>query len=220
MTPKYYKEYRKVERLESEVFSAKNPWVFLTGMRQAGNSIKTCLKCKWVLDKIKEGKKTVIYSSFVSLGLEKMQALLKKENISYAEITGKVSKSQRSQIVNEYNKNKVKVLFITKAGAEGLDLKGTRYVIIFESLWNRAAENQIIGRAVRYKSHIDLPKKERKVTAYHLVIVKPGNLESTDKHLESADQMLRTHTDKKLAAHSQFLKKIYPLSIEQRKKCK
>ena len=60
-----------------------------------------------------------------------------------------------------------------KAGGEGLDLKGTRYVILLEKSWNRPNEEQIIGRAVRYKSHTHLPKEEQKVDVYHLIITKP-----------------------------------------------
>ncbi|HMP28313.1 MAG TPA: DEAD/DEAH box helicase family protein, partial [Saprospiraceae bacterium] len=47
MTPKYYQEYLKVEHENSDYFG--NPWVFLTGMRQASNSLEECIKCDWVL---------------------------------------------------------------------------------------------------------------------------------------------------------------------------
>ena len=63
---------------------------------------------------------------------------------------------------------------ITKAGGEGLDLKEVRNVILFEKGWNVAGEEQVIGRAVRLKSHIGLDdEKDKLVTVYHLVVVKP-----------------------------------------------
>ena len=53
----------------------------------------------------------------------------------------------------------IKVIMITKAGAEGLDLKNVRNVHIMEPYWYETRIQQVIGRAARYNSHIDLPEK-------------------------------------------------------------
>lgn len=220
MTPKYYNEYNKVENQISHLFSDKNPWKFLTGMRQASNVLIDCIKCDWILKKVKENRKTIIYSSFLTFGVKKIQELFEDHNIKYAEVTGKMTKKKREESVDLYNKDLVKVLFITKAGGQGLDLKGTRNVIIMESVWNRATEQQIIGRAVRYKSHTHLPEKERKVNVYHLIVIKPSlgkyGRPTSDK-IPSADSIIKQIMEDKDIRNMEFLERLYPLSIEQQK---
>jgi ubiquitin C-terminal hydrolase len=60
----------------------------------------------------------------------------------------------------------IKMFIITSSGAEGIDLKHVRVVHMIESYWNPARTDQVIGRAIRTNSHIDLPEHERKVKAY------------------------------------------------------
>lgn len=211
MNPAYHREYMKVEQQNSHLFSAINPWRFLVGMRQASNALESCPKCEWSLEKVKEGKKTLIYSAFVTYGVRKMQEMLDESGIAYAEVTGSMPKAKRDEAVKEYNAGKVRVLFITKAGGEGLDLKGTRNVIIFESSWNRATELQVIGRAIRYKSHADLPEDERNVNIYHLLSVKPHQGRDIRP---SADTYLQMMTEKKQKSLNRFIETIYPVSIE------
>jgi hypothetical protein len=62
--------------------------------------------------------------------------------------------------------SRVKVIFISQAGAEGLDLKFIRQVHILEPWYNMNRIEQIIGRAVRTCSHKDLPFVQRNVEIY------------------------------------------------------
>jgi superfamily II DNA/RNA helicase len=69
-------------------------------------------------------------------------------------INGTVPKKKRQDIVNLFNDpDGPNVLIITKAGGEGLDLKGVRVVILFEKGLTISGMDQVIGRAIRYKSH-------------------------------------------------------------------
>ena len=61
---------------------------------------------------------------------------------------------------------KVKVIIISKAGTEGLDFKNIRQVHILEPWFNLNRADQTIGRAVRNKSHCDLPFNERTVQVF------------------------------------------------------
>ena len=212
MTDKFYKAYHAVENSVSEFFSETNPWRFLTGVRQASNALEECQKCDWVLARAKTGVKMVIYSAFLTFGVEQMQLLFKKAQIEYREVTGKMSAKNRNEAVKDYNSGKVNVLFITKAGGEGLDLKNTREVVIFESAWNENTEKQVIGRAARFRSHISLPADQRYVDVYHLIMTKPPRY---NDDIPSADGMLREMIERKKKENSHFLKKLYPLSIEQ-----
>lgn len=55
------------------------------------------------------------------------------------------------------------VLMITKAGAEGLDLKSIRQVHVLEPFWNEVRVQQVVGRGSRNKSHSYLAPEEHTV---------------------------------------------------------
>jgi len=64
------------------------------------------------------------------------------------------------------NGEKVKVVIISVAGAEGLDFKNIRQVHILEPWYNMNLLEQIIGRAIRNCSHKRLPYSQRNVELY------------------------------------------------------
>ena len=176
------KKLKYIEKNNIENYDKKFGNSFMIIIRKAVNDIRVaegslCLKCPYVLNIIKEGKKTLVHSSFVTSGIKLVQEALDKEDppIPYLEISGKiVDKLKRAEIVKQYIESDViNVLFITSAGEQGLDLKKVRNVILFEKGWNKQKEEQAIGRAVRYDSHEGLDEIDRNVTVYHLISVKP-----------------------------------------------
>jgi hypothetical protein len=60
----------------------------------------------------------------------------------------------------------IKILMITASGAEGINLRNVRYVHITEPYWHPVRTEQIIGRARRICSHIDLPEELRTVDVF------------------------------------------------------
>lgn len=218
MDQEYYTKYREVELRKSHLWSSSNPFRFLTGVRQATNAFDPNPKVDWTMEKLKEGKKTVVYSAFKTFGVKKVQSEAKKLGIKYVEVTGDMSMEDRNIAVKKYNSGKANVLFITKAGGEGLDLKGTQYVILLEKSWNRPNEEQIIGRARRYKSHTHLPKSQQKVDVYHLLLVKPVNRDKNDGR-ESADIMLENITQFKTEESVQFQILLRSVSLGYKGKC-
>lgn len=72
------------------------------------------------------------------------------------------------KIISSDNKygEKIKVVLITKAAAEGLDFKNIRQLHILEPWYNASRLEQIIGRTVRNLSHCALPFEERNVEIY------------------------------------------------------
>ena len=85
---------------------------------------------------------------------------------------------------------KVKVILISQAAAEGLDFKNIRQVHILSPWYNLNRLEQIIGRGVRNLSHCMLPFKERNVEIY-LHATLPKNDE------EPADLYLYRYAEKK-----------------------
>ena len=99
----------------------------------------------------------------------------KKFSGKYVMITGDPNYSGVSSNKNELKActdagnvdgEKVKVIIISKAGTEGLDFKNIRQVHILEPWFNLNRVDQTIGRAVRNKSHCDLPFEERTVQVF------------------------------------------------------
>ena len=91
----------------------------------------------------------------------------------YIMITGsyRYSPTNKEEIqlaVSNENKDgsRVKVVLISGSGAEGIDLKNVRQVHIMEPWYNMNRIEQVIGRAVRNRSHCALPFKERNVEIY------------------------------------------------------
>lgn len=107
--------------------------------------------------------KGVTYSNYLESGVNPMAKRLSRENIRFSEFTGKASDREKKQIIEDYNSGKIQHLLISGAGSEGLDLKGTKLLQVLEPHWNDPKIDQVIGRAVRYQSHVDLPENERTV---------------------------------------------------------
>lgn len=179
MNELYNKIYSNVEKGQvSKIpdFKGKNIHVFYNGLRRASNIIdKKSPKVNWIIKKIKSEKKSkfVIFSHFINMGIKPIMDWLDTHNIDYGHVTGDLTIEERQDSVTKYNNDDLKILFISKAGSEGLDLKGTTFVIIMEPSWNENSIEQIIGRGIRYKSHINLPKYRQNVIVYKLYCIKP-----------------------------------------------
>jgi len=82
------------------------------------------------------------------------------------------------------NGHKIKVILISMAGSEGIDLKYIRQVHLLEPWYNMSRIEQIIGRAVRNFSHIDLPFDKRNVEIFlHGSILQNEQQEAADLYL-------------------------------------
>ena len=80
--------------------------------------------------------------------------------------------------------NRVKVILISKAGSEGIDLKFIRQVHILEPWYNMNRVEQIIGRAVRNFSHKDLSFEKRNVEIFmYATILENRENESADIYI-------------------------------------
>lgn len=101
-----------------------------------------------------EDKKQIVYSCRKDTGVKSLQLLWEslRNQVSF-QITGDMSQEDRAQNITKFNRKPKSVLFITDAGAQGIDLKRVDIVHIMEPAENIQDERQIMNRAVRYKSH-------------------------------------------------------------------
>ena len=60
----------------------------------------------------------------------------------------------------------IKVLMITAAGSEGINLRNTRFVHLMEPYWHPVRTEQVVGRARRICSHKNLPKEFQNVQVF------------------------------------------------------
>lgn len=195
------------------LLSSKKKNSFMTATRQLSNTVNNSSdspKIKAILEKIMAGPYPIIvYSNYLKNGIYAVAILLEKNNISYKTITGLTTHDKLNLIVNNYNKGMYKVLLLSSAGSESLDLKNTRQIHIMEAHWNYSRVNQVIGRAIRYKSHDSLPKEQRHVDIYKWISVFPPRIKNA-----SADQYLMYISDKKDAVWQKYQEIIIKASIE------
>ncbi len=149
---------------------------FYIAMRTGINEIDPCLKCyqavNIMINAYEKKEKVLFFSEFLDSGVELIQQKLPR-NITRLIINGKIHKNKRQQIVDNFNQDWFNgVLIITKAGGEGLDLRGVRHVIAYEKGWNVSGMEQFIGRAIRYRSHSHLSPEKQNVTVWHLIMLK------------------------------------------------
>lgn len=116
--------------------------------------------------------RAVIYANFLD-GIGQYRKMLDDSGVPYGVFTGSEKKRDRDQAVRDYNDGKLKALFLSSAGGEGLDLKGTRQIQVLEPHFNDEKLEQVIGRGIRFGSHADLPEDRRDVTVEHYLSTLP-----------------------------------------------
>lgn len=131
-------------------------------------------------------KPIVVYSYFLSNGVLPLKSLVDElmPDIRTALITGQTNDKDDKETLDNYNSDQVDVLFITSAVRHGVTLLKTRVLHRMEPSWNESTDEQIDGRAVRYKSHASLPPKERNIKIYSW-ITKTSQKVSTDEYIYS-----------------------------------
>ena len=117
---------------------------------------------------ISTDRPVVVYSHFYNNGLLLFKRYLDKmgHKGQYRILDPNLPHDEYERIISDYNAGKVKFLMIHPDITEGISLKGTAQLHMLEPSVNKAAQEQIIGRAVRYMSHSHLPAKQRHVNVY------------------------------------------------------
>lgn len=166
---------------------------FLSGVRQAVNTTAPFRadakdvgpKLDRAVEELKKqladpDARAVVYSNWLDAGVKPYAERLKRENIPFGVFSGDQPKRVRDQYVRDYNAGKLRALLLSGAGAEGLDLKGTRLIQVLDPHWNEERIKQVIGRGIRYKSHDHLPPEKRRVLVqrFNATMPRTGILES------------------------------------------
>jgi hypothetical protein len=156
-----------------------------------------------MMRKIKRCQGTVfVYSNFKEYGgiksfakvLEgqgyKEYATHKSGRKRYALWSGDESTEQKDEIREIFNhkKNskgeKLKILLGSPSIKEGVSLLRVQEVHIIEPYWNQSRVDQVIGRAIRFCSHKDMPLDKRLVKVYIYIAVSPKGDETIDQYIQ------------------------------------
>lgn len=207
-----YSQFRKVEGLG--VFG-----MFLEKNGYAEFKIKK-VNDQWDIDIVEEDYSKPKYIAFTGSN-EETRILLNIFNSNLAAVPQGI-RDKLDLLGGKTNMrgNLIKVLMITKSGAEGISLKNVRQVHIMEPYWNHVRLDQVIGRAVRTCSHIDLPKDERHVDVYvyYMVSTKKQiadsfSIRTQDKSMTS-DEFIYTSAKNKANIVNGFLDLMKTASVD------
>ena len=189
-------------------------------------------KMKKIIENINKSPGLVlVYSQFITMegigilglalqanGFEPFGYAGKKDK--FAVFSGEQDYEEREKTLKVFtsneNKNgeKLKVLMISSAGTEGLDLKNIRQIHIMEPYWNEIRIKQVIGRGVRHKSHIALPPKDRNVVVYRYNAVLSEKDKNLSKAKLSTDQYVYDIALKKYAVTEDILEALKSVAVD------
>ena len=148
-------------------------------------------KISQLIENIKHSEGVVfVYSQFINSGV--IPIALALEHAGYSKYGGSLLKKEKRPNLGKYiiisgsndiskhayrnylrieNENKdgkrVKVIIGSETASEGLDFRFIRSVHILEPWFHLNKIDQVVGRAIRNCSHIDLPPEKRNVTIYY-----------------------------------------------------
>lgn len=169
------------------------------------------------------GAKCVVYSAFLEYSLKKLQRLLRDWGIHSEILEGKLSDRQKEELVQRYNAGELRVLMLSDAGKEGLDLKHTTELHIVEPQWNMEKVRQVKGRVVRYRSHFP----ERGHVDIYTYCAKLPNIPrrpDEQRHMglmfsKTADEVLHDISRRKDTVNHTFLNRLHAISQQNLESC-
>ena len=113
---------------------------------------------------------------------------------------------KNKKLVEKFNKGKIQFILGSPAMKEGISLKNCREAHLLDPYWNLSRINQVIGRAIRFCSHVSLPKDQRTVNVYHYI--------ATLENDKTVDQHIVQMSKQKAEVISKFEKLLYSASAD------
>jgi|GEM_PF-5082694 len=142
-------------------------------------------KIKQAIDDIQKHLNTVsdaqivVHSNLLVGGLDVIEAGLKAKGIPYEKFIGVgnigITDAKRQEAVNKFNSGQVKVLLISAAGGEGLNLPNTTLFINLDGHYNPEKIFQAEARGIRSGGLAHRPLNDRKVLVNRYKSVLPVN---------------------------------------------
>jgi hypothetical protein len=197
-----------------------------------GDTYTLKIMSKYNIKNLKEMRCFALYTG--TEGPEEKEIIRNIYNNNYNALPNSIQEQLRSQfpdpehegeIMSNMHGDVIQLLMITASGAEGIDLKNTRFVHITEPYWHHVRINQVIGRARRICSHMQLEKELQDVTVFMYIsyfgdIDLEGypNIKNLDNG-ESTDMKLYETMKRKEKVSSIFLNTLKETAIDCKHNC-
>jgi hypothetical protein len=118
----------------------------------------------WNVENTDDKPKFFLYTGNETI--EEKEILRNIYNSQWDFVPESITNELKKTAPNNYLGEIVKIMMITSSGAEGINLKNTRFVHIVEPYWHMVRIDQVIGRARRICSHQALPEELRTVKVF------------------------------------------------------
>jgi hypothetical protein len=126
--------------------------------------------------------KFVLYTGTESV--DEKEIIRNVYNGSWELVPQSIAAQLRARSENNHYGEIIKLIMITSSGAEGINLRNTRYVHIVEPYWHMVRVEQVVGRARRICSHQDLPENLRTVKVFLYVSTFTEEQKTNEKNIE------------------------------------
>ncbi|MDN6194926.1 MAG: DEAD/DEAH box helicase, partial [Atopostipes suicloacalis] len=141
-------------------------------------------------------KRVVLFSQFTSM-LSIIREILDEKEVDYHYLDGNTPKMDRLELTTRFNEGEKDLFLISlRAGGTGLNLTGGDTVILFDSWWNPAIEDQAADRVHRYG-------QDKSVQVIRMIMrgtIEEGIHELQDQKRELIDTVIRTDDEKKVSS--------------------
>ena len=121
----------------------------------------------WTIDMSPEEQERPCFALYTGTETPEEKEIIRNIfNSKWKNVPKSITDQLNARTTNNMFGEVIKILMITASGAEGINLRNVRYVHITEPYWHPVRTEQIIGRARRICSHIDLPEELRTVDVF------------------------------------------------------
>lgn len=156
-----------------------------------GGSAKLDRLMEYLREALANNKKVVLFSQFTSM-LAIIRDILDEDGVDYHYLDGNTPKEDRLKLTTRFNEGEKDLFLISlRAGGTGLNLTGGDTVILFDSWWNPAIEDQAADRVHRYG-------QDKPVQVIRMIMqgtIEEGINELQDQKRELIDSVIRTDED-------------------------
>lgn len=137
-----------------------------------------------------DDEKVIVYTRFEKL-VGRLQSVLATAGVKSVRITGKENDVKRREAQQAFQdlESDTKIIFITDAGSEAINLQAASAIVFYDAPWSWGTYVQLLGRPIRIGSIHDT------VVAYHIVAKRPKGKYKSDKTID--DHVLQLLGSKK-----------------------
>lgn len=164
-----------------------------------GKSAKLERLIEYLEEGLASGKRIVVFSQFTQM-LALIRDELDRRKWAYHYLDGQTAKEDRLVLSERFNQGEKDIFLISlRAGGTGLNLTGGDTVILFDSWWNPAVEDQAADRVHRFG-------QKKKVQVIRFITngtIEEGISELQEQKRELIDSIIHTDNEKSLKSLTQ-----------------